>query len=107
MNNKITIVFILALLAVQGCTKDTTPKTTPEKAAGSNFGSLPFVIQDNYTFSLYSQVLTATGYGDTLALNAGPYTLFVPNNDGFTNGRFYFGNGTNYLLYAFNPPTLD
>jgi uncharacterized surface protein with fasciclin (FAS1) repeats len=107
MNNKITIVFILVLLAVQGCTKDTTPKSTPEKKAGSNFGSLPFVIQDNYTFSLYSQVLTATGYGDTLALNAGPYTLFVPNDDGFSNAQFYFGNGTNYLLYAFNPSTLD
>ena len=107
MNNKITISFILALLAVQGCTKDTTPKSTPEKEAGSNFGSLPFVIQDNYTFSLYSQVLTATGYGDTLALNAGPYTVFAPNNDAFSNARFYFGNGTNYLLYAFNPPTVD
>ena len=78
MNNKLTIVFMLALLAALGCTKDTTPKSTPEKEAGSNFGSLPFVIQDNYTFSLYSQVLTATGYGDTLALNAGPIRCSYP-----------------------------
>lgn len=101
------LAFTSAVLALQGCTKDTTPKSTPQKEAASNFGSLPFVIKDNYTFSLYSQVLDATGYGDTLALNAGPYTLFVPNNDAFSNASFYFGSGANYLLYAYNPPTLD
>src|ERR1700744_3452856 len=103
------IAFALAILLLQGCTKDTTPKTNLKTTVNSSdFGRLPFVLQDNYTFSLFSQVLTATGYGDTLAVNAGPYTVFAPNNDAFSAGQFFFGNSpTNYMLYAFNPPAID
>lgn len=107
MRNKIITAFTLIILVLQGCTKDTTPKTnTHTTVTSSDFGRLPFVIKDNYTFSLYSQVLDATGYGDTLSLNAGPYTIFVPNNDAFSTGQFFFSNSTtNYLLYAFAPST--
>ncbi|MBN9384144.1 MAG: fasciclin domain-containing protein [Chitinophagaceae bacterium] len=95
------------LIAIQGCTKDTAPKDNGQTVKPGDFGRLPFVVKDNYTFSLYSQVLDTTKYGDTLALKEGPYTIFVPNNNAFSAASFYFGNGTNYLLYAYNPPAAD
>ena len=87
------------------CTKDTAPKSQAQKKI--DYGSLPYVVQDNYTFSLYSQALAATGYADTLSKNAGPYTIFVPNNDAFTASKFYYNDGVNYLLNAYDPTTKD
>jgi uncharacterized surface protein with fasciclin (FAS1) repeats len=89
-----------------GCTKDTAPPKTPQTVTKQDYGRLPFVVEDNYTFSEYYQALAATGYADTLAVNAGPYTILVPNNDGMAASHFY-GNSTNWLLQASDPTTND
>ncbi|KAI9452625.1 FAS1 domain-containing protein [Russula earlei] len=97
---------LLAVLLLQSCTKDTAPKNTQVK--NQDFGRLTYVVQDNYTFSLFYQGLMASGYGDTLANNAGPYTIFVPNNNAMTTSRFSFqSDTTNYFLIASNPSTKE
>ncbi len=95
---------LLAVSLLQSCTKDTAPKNAQVK--NQDFGRLTYVLQDNYTFSMFYQGLMASGYGDTLASNAGPYTIFVPNNNAMTTSHFsYSGDATNYFLLASNPAT--
>jgi uncharacterized surface protein with fasciclin (FAS1) repeats len=95
---------LLAASLLPACTKDTSPQT--KALTKQDYGRLPFVVEDNYTFSEYYQALAATGYADTLAENAGPYTILVPNNDALQASNFIF-NGNNYLLQAYDPATKD
>lgn len=88
------------------CTKDTTPKSL--QGPKQDYSRLPFVVQDNYTYSLYYQGLVASGYADTLADQAGPFTILVPNNDAMVKGYFsYSNNSVNYFLQASNPTLKD
>ncbi len=100
-------ILLLALTGVlSACTKDTTPKSL--QGPKQDYGRLPFVVEDNYTYSLYYQALVASGYSDTLASQAGPFTILVPNNDAMAEGYFAYSNNTvNYLLQASNPPLND
>lgn len=102
------VAFLLAVLLglLPACTKNTTPKSLAGKQ--QDYSRLSFVVQDNYTYSLYYQGLVASGYADTLADNTGPYTILVPNNDAMVAGKFsYSNNSVNYFLQAFDPPLKD
>jgi uncharacterized surface protein with fasciclin (FAS1) repeats len=91
---------------LSSCTKNTTPKSY--QGPKQDYGRLPFVIQDNYTYSLFYQGLTASGYSDTLAGEAGPFTVLVPNNDAMTASSFtYPNNNVNYFLQAYDPSLKD
>lgn len=103
-----SMVVLVMVLFLQACTKDTAPAKPVVK--NQDFGRIPYVVQDNYTFSLFYAGLVATGYSDTLADNAGPYTLFVPNNDAMKSSHFYglsYNDTTNYFLRVSNPSTAD
>lgn len=103
-----SIIILAMVIFLQACTKDPSPKK--EITKNQDFGRIPYVVQDNYTFSLFYAGLAATGYSDTLADNAGPYTVFVPNNDAMKASHFYglsYNDTTNYFLRVSNPSTVD
>jgi uncharacterized surface protein with fasciclin (FAS1) repeats len=97
------LLIVCGLWVLPACKKggSVSASTVPDSVY---FGRLPFVVQDNYTYSMYYAALVATGYSDTLGLSAGPYTILVPNNDAMKAGGFaYSNNSVNYFLQATFP----
>lgn len=68
-----------ALLVLAGCTKHT--EDAPARPA-VNGGSIAYVLNDNFTFSIFYGDLTISGVVDSLS-GTRPFTALAPNNDAY------------------------
>lgn len=90
LNNRFRAAFLLpVILAALANGTSCTKKLVNDPIADSIYlGSLPFVINNNSTFSGFYATLQSTGWLDTL-YGKGPYTVILPNDDaylGYANG---------------------
>ncbi|HTJ14265.1 MAG TPA: fasciclin domain-containing protein [Dinghuibacter sp.] len=77
--------------AFWGGSSSCTKKLVNDPVADSIYlGSIPFVMNNNATFSDFYAALQQTGWVDTL-YDTGPYTVLLPNNDAYAG---YYGNFT-------------
>jgi uncharacterized surface protein with fasciclin (FAS1) repeats len=96
---------VFAVCVAPACKKSNNTGSAGTVLDSTYFGRLPFVVHDNYTYSLYYAALKATGYTDTLGQSAGPFTILVPNNDAMQKSGYVYNNnsGVNYFLQVVDP----
>ena len=83
---------LVALAGGSSCTK----KLVNDPVADSLYlGSLPFVINDNSSFSNFYGALQETGWVDTL-YGTGPYTVLVSNDDAYLDYGYFSPGDLSY-----------
>src|ERR1700744_1120823 len=70
---------VLLIIALAGCKKN---NAVPAGQQTDN-STINFVLNDNFTFTVFNSGLQIAGLQDTLG-KKGPYTLLAPNNTAFT-----------------------